>query len=122
MGSVLTPFLSVFTVHVEGRTYRFDGPRALVGSDVDVEPCRFRFRAEAAGTELTGVVVGRKDETAGLVYENPDGSRTYCLNSKIASGRFVLGRVGREPLELRSRQVALEVGTKRVDHGVKIHV
>jgi hypothetical protein len=122
VGPVLSPWISAFALHLDGRTHRFDGPRTLLGADVDVEPCRFRFRARAPGAELTGVVVARKEETAGLVYENPDGSRVYCLNSKIASGRFALRREGRAPLELRSRQVALEVGTQRVDHGVKIHV
>ncbi len=122
VGPALTPFISVFALHVEGRTYRFDGPQAILGADVGVDPSRFRFRAEGHGAELTGVVSARKDEMAGLVYENPDGSRVYCLNSKIASGRFVLAREGRAPIELRSRQAALEIGTQRVDHGVKIHV
>ncbi len=122
VGGGLTPWMSVFAMNVDGHTYRFDGPRAMLLSDVGVDPHHFRFRASAPGAELTGVVLARRDEMAGLVYENPDGTRVYCLNSKIASARFLLDRHGAPPIELRSKQCALEVGTTRVDHGVKIHV
>jgi hypothetical protein len=120
VGSARTPWLTVLAVNVGGRTYRFDGPRAMLLSDPHVDPQHFRFRAKSRDAELTGVVLARREEMAGLVYDNPDGSRVYCLNSKIASARFVLERKGAPPVELRSRQCALEVGTARVDHGVKI--
>lgn len=122
VGPTQTPWLTALAAKVDGYTYRFDGPRAMMLADTHVEPYHFRFRVAGRGAELTGVVHARKDEMAGLVYENPDGSRVYCLNSKIASARFVIDRKGAPPIDLRSRKCALEVGTTRVDHGVKIHV
>ncbi len=120
LGSRTSPLLTTGAIHIGGRTYRFDGPRTLLSRDVGVGFDRYRFRMVGSGAELNGVIASRPEGTAGLHYTNPDGSMTYCLNSKLASGRLFLKRRGFPEVELLSDQFALEVGTRDPEHGVKM--
>jgi len=120
VGGRLTPWITVGALHLDGETYRFDGPRAMLSREVSVSNDRYRFRVVSLGAELTGVIAARPEEMAGLYYENPDQAMTYCLNSKIASGRLLLRRRGRPDVDLRSEQFALEIGTRDPDHPVRM--
>ena len=58
-------------------------------------------------------------DLAGLRYEDPDGSVLACLNSKLAHGAFTL-TTGKRRFAFTSEQAALELGTRRPDHGVNM--
>lgn len=122
VGPVITPWLSVAALHVEGETHRFDGPSAMTSRRVEVEWYRWEATLSKRGATLRVAVEAARDDLAGLHYENPDGSMTHCLNSKLAHGTIVLSRGSRPDLVLASDRFALELGTKDRDHGVPMIV
>jgi hypothetical protein len=71
---------------------------------------------------VRGELFAETEDMAGLHYENPDGTMTYCLNSKLASARLALARPGKLglPLVVSSRAAALEIGTRDRAHGVRM--
>ncbi len=122
VGPVVTPWLSVTAVHVGGETWRFDGLRALTSRAVHVGWYAWRATFVRGEARLRVDIEAEREDIAGLHYENPDGSMTYCLNSKLARGTIVLTRPGEPPLCLRSDKVALEIATKDPEHGVPMLV
>jgi len=118
VGPVMTPWLSVMSLHANGELYRFDRPRALLSRAVEVAFYRWRFTAAQGPFTLEGEIHAERQDLAGLVYDNPAGPATFCLNSKLASGTLVLRRGGRTLVELASDRFALELGTKDPSHGV----
>lgn len=118
IGPVMTPWITMAALHVEGETVRFDGARALLTRDLDVDKRSWRFRVARSGAELSGIFVSDTDEMVGLHYGNPDGQMTYCLNSKLARGELRLRRPGRPDLHLTTDRAALEIGTRDASHGV----
>ena len=122
VGPVITPWLSVAAVHVDGRTERFDGPAAMASRAVSVSLYRWEATLSRRDATLGIAIEAHRDDLAGLHYENPDGSMTYCLNSKLARGTVVLSREGAADVVLESDRFALELGTKDPEHGVAMRV
>lgn len=122
MGPVTLPWLMVAGARVGGRTLRFDGLRAITSRHIDVGFHHWRFTVAGRDGVLSADVHAEAADMAGLHYENPDGSMTHCLNSKLARGEFKLQRKGEPDLVLRSDRVALEIGTKDPGHGVQMLV
>jgi hypothetical protein len=122
VGPVLSPVLSAIVLRLEGTDYPFHGPAELVGTRADIGLRRFTFSARSRRARLEGLFEAPVAEFVGLYYPNPAGLTSYCLNSKLASGRIRFEREGAAPLELRTEAAALEIGTKRSDHGVRMHV
>ena len=122
LGPVRTPWLSLAGLHVEGVTYRFDRMRAILSRPIEVGLYVWRCKLRSARASLRVHVEADRRAMAGLFYENPNGSMTHCLNSKLASGTIVLSRPGKSDLTLRSTTMALELGTKNVKHGVEMLV
>ncbi|MDW8362363.1 MAG: tocopherol cyclase family protein [Myxococcales bacterium] len=119
IGPVLTPWLSVAGLWIDGHLYRFDGPRAMLARRIEVDWFRWSFVLEGGdGVRLEGEIRAQREDIAALGYDNPRGERTDCLNSKLAAGTLRLRRPGAAVRELRSRAFALELGTLRRDHGV----
>ena len=117
---MVTPWLSLGSLHANGELYRFDRPRALFSRAVEVALYRWHFTLSQGPYTLEAHIDAARDDLAGLVYENPAGPPTYCLNSKLATGTLVLRRGGRSVLELATDRFALELGTKNASHGVPI--
>lgn len=122
LGPVLTPWLSLAALHIDGETHRFDGARALTSRAVDVSWYRLRLGLVKGARSLRIDVEAPRQDMAGLHYENPDGSMTHCLNSKLATGTVTLSLPGRPDRVLRSDRLALELGTKDRGHGVEMLV
>lgn len=120
VGPLRAPWMILAAVHVDGELVRFDGPRSLASRAIRVDGHSLRFRLERRDASLTGEIVANARQMAGLRYENPDGSVVSCLNSKLAVGRLVLQREGRGTAELMSDKIALEIGTRASDHGVRM--
>lgn len=122
VGPVLTPLLTMVCVRHEGREYRLAHPRDLMSNRGELHPRRWFFGAKDRRISIEGDFSAPTDDFVGLYYPNPDGSMTYCLNTKIANGRVRIDVPGREPLDLTTRSAALELGTKDADHGVTMYV
>jgi hypothetical protein len=65
-------------------------------------------------------VAAETDDLVGLHYPNPRGPDTHCLNTKLARARLELQLPGRAPFVASSRAAALEIGTLRRDHGIRM--
>jgi hypothetical protein len=122
VGPVLSPVLTAIVVRHEGVDYPFNRPRQLVGTRADIGLRRYTFSAQSRSARVEGLLEAPVEQFVGLYYPNPAGLTTYCLNSKLAAGRIRFERAGAAPLELRTEAAALEIGTKRSDHGVRMHV
>lgn len=122
MGPVVIPWVSMAAVHVDGRTHRFDRLRAMTARAVEVGWYHWRATLVQGGARLRVAIEADRDDIAGLRYENPDGSTTHCLNSKLARGTLVLTLPGEPARVLRSDKLALELGTKDPEHGVPMLV
>lgn len=116
---ITTPFLSVAAVHVDGQLVRFDGPRALASRRVRIDARSYAFTLHQGDARLEAEFRAASEQLAGLAYEDPDGSVLSCLNSKLARGRMMLTYAGRT-VRLRTKQAALELGTRAKDHGIAL--
>lgn len=118
LGSVTTPFLTIAALWHEGRLW---SPFSLGSflAPVEVDYTRWRFRAPGRGFVLSGEVAAAVDRMVGLVYENPTGEASNCLNSKLSRCVFRLERPGLKAVELESEQsAALEVLVRERTHPV----
>ena len=121
IGPLLTPLTTLVCVRHRGVSYDYTKPRIVLRAHGDVGHRRWTFAAEAPHSRIEGSVEATTDDMVGLYYANPDGTMTYCLNSKLASARVRFEPRGRAPLTLTSRAAALEVGTHDEGHGVRMH-
>jgi hypothetical protein len=122
VGPVLTPLTTTVCVRHRGVAYDFITPRSLWKAHGDVGLRRWTFSSASRLARIEGEVEATTDDLVGLHYPNPDGTMTYCLNSKLARARVRFEVLGRAPVELVSRAAALEIGTLDDAHGVRMHV
>jgi hypothetical protein len=114
--------LTVVYARHRGVDYAFNAPRVLALARGELGLRRYHFSAETRFASIAGLLEAPTEDFVGLYYPNPAGPMTYCLNSKLASARVRFEAKGRPVLEARSRAAALEVGTRKADHGVTMHV
>ncbi len=122
VGPLLTPTLTVVSLRHEGQDYYFNQPLELLRAKGDIGLRRYRFQAASKVARIEGELEAEVDDFVGLYYANPQGEMTYCLNSKLASGRLRFEAEGKPPLDLTTKAAAFEAATKRSDHGVKMYV
>jgi hypothetical protein len=121
VGPLLSPWLTSAAICIDGELVRFDGPRALLSRTLNVDARSYGFELVQAGARLEARVQAEAPQIAGLRYEDPDGQLLSCLNSKLATAQLTLTVRGRT-WSLRSDRAALELGTRKSDHGVPILV
>lgn len=121
LGPALSPPLSAACVRYRGVDHPFHGPIAMLATRADVGTRRYSFSASSRGATLEGVFEAATEDLVGLYYDNPRGQPTHCLNSKLARGRLRLALPGQPVVSLSTQAAALELGTRRVDHGVRMH-
>jgi Tocopherol cyclase len=119
---VLTPMTTLLCVRHRGVRYDLNAMSALLENSGRVTPRRWRFRGANDLVSVKGELWGTTDDFVGLHYPNPDGTMTYCLNSKIATAEIAIRERGRAPMTLRSRAAALEVGTSDPAHGTRMYL
>ncbi len=122
VGPVLSPLTTIVCVRHRGVSYDFNRPLEIYRASGDLSPRRWSFSAESKVASIEGIVEASADDQVGLYYANPGGAMTYCLNSKLAHARVRFEANGRAPLSLTSDAAALEIGTRRADHGVRMYV
>lgn len=118
-GGLVTPWLSVAALALDGELIRFDGPRALTTRKRWIDARSYAFEVRRGDTTLYAELRAEPAQLAGLCYEDPDGARLACLNAKIARGTLRLTR-GRRTLHLHTTQAALELGTRDPAHGIAL--
>lgn len=122
IGPVLTPLATIVMVRHRGVVYDFNAPLDIYRASGDVSPRRWTFAAASKLASVEGIVEADTEDMVGLFYPNPSGAMTYCLNSKLARARVRFEAAGRAPLTLTTRASALEIGTRKADHGVRMYV
>ncbi len=118
IGPIPLPTWRMFNLRVRGVHYdlsHFSDVRRNHG-DFDLASAWFQGSNELI--TVRGELRADVEQTAGLHYENPDGSICHCLNSKLATARLEIELRGRAPMVLNTRRAALEIGTTNPHHGV----
>lgn len=121
VGPVRTPWLSCAAICIDDTIHRFDGPAALLSRRVKIDNRSYQIELSQGDARLKARFWADPTQIAGLRYEDPDGLTLSCLNSKLAWAEVALTVRGRT-WTLKSDQVALELGTRKADHGITILV
>lgn len=116
---LVTPFLTVAGLAIDGEVLRFDGPRAMLSRQVKVRARSYELTLARSGATLHAAFHADTPQFAGLRYDDPDGGALACLNAKIAHGTLTLTR-GRTTLHLTTTQAALELGSRDPAHGIAL--
>ncbi len=120
VGPVLIPTTTVLVVRLNGETHALNHVSELARNKGSMTFRRWRFSAHGPTLSVSGELFAETEDMVGLHYENPDGTMTYCLNSKLASARLSLEPRGGLPITVSSRAAALEIGTRDPHHGVRM--
>ncbi len=120
VGPAVLPPLTIACLRHRGTSYLWNRLRDLGTSSGRIGRRSWRFRAESDLGALDGELSSPDDLVVALLYENPTGAPTFCLNSKLSTARLTLTPRGRPPITLTSRDAALEIGTTDPSHGVRL--
>ena len=110
LGVHAAPPLSSMLIQAGNHTWRFNTLRDAwrIHSAYDYEGWRFRARKE--GHLFEGRITARRDDYAGVTYEDTDGSLLYCHNAKICDMLLeITGPDGNRRRYQAERNVAYEV-------------
>lgn len=121
VGPVMSPLTTIVCVRHRGVVYDFNRPADILRARGDVTARSWTFSASNDLAHVEGTVEAEAADMVGLFYPNPSGPTTYCLNSKLARARVRFEPRGRPPVVLSTRAAALEIGTHRPDHGVRMY-
>jgi len=117
------PMRSLAFLYRDGELFRFDTPESFLSGPIEISYDMWRFTIKGHGYALEGEISAPKELFAALRYYNPDGSSSYCLNSKVASAHLILRELnsGKIIEELFSPSAcSLEIHTANDDHGIKV--
>lgn len=84
LGPITTPLLSMLTVRRDGREYRFDRLVDLWRQDPSIEFPTWRLKMRGGDGKADLLMKADPARMVCLGYDNPDGRRSFCLNSKTA--------------------------------------
>jgi hypothetical protein len=122
VGPVLSPMATTAFVRFRGQSWDLSGLRSLASNRGSISLRRWDMQGQSRGLVLACEVAAETDELVGLHYPNPSGPITHCLNTKLARARLELQLPGGEKVVATSRAAALEIGTLRTDHGVRMYL
>ena len=120
LGVLLPPLTSV-VMRTGGRDYLFTGAIEIAANRGSIGDRSLVFSAQRGDVTVEGRIDAAMEDFVGLYYPNPRGPMTYCKNAKLAHAELRV-RLPGAPMDLRSHAAALEIGTRRADHGVTMHV
>lgn len=118
IGPLQLPTWRMFNLRVRGVHYDLSHVKDVRRNRGDFDLRSAWFVGSNDLVTVRGELEASTAQTAGLHYENPDGSICHCLNSKLAKARVEIEIRGRAPMVLHTRRAALEIGTTDPDHGV----
>lgn len=93
VGGVTTPRLSAMVVRKGGRVFRFDAIFDAWRQRAEVSADRWSLALRGADGEATLEMDASNRRTQPMVclgYDNPNGARSYCFNSKLAAVTLVV--------------------------------
>jgi hypothetical protein len=122
MGPMLSPIATAAFVRVRGRSFDLNTPISLVQSRGLFSQRRWEIDARRRDVRVIAELAAETDDLVGLHYDNPDGTLTYCLGTKLARAHLELHLPGGEKLTATSRSAGFEIGTHEADHGVRMYV
>jgi len=118
IGPIRIPTVRIFNLRVRGVHYDLSHLRDVRRNKGDFDLRSAWFEGSNDLITVRGELEATAAQTAGLHYENPDGSICHCLNSKLATARVEIELRGRAPMVLHTNRAALEIGTTNPDHGI----
>ncbi|MBX3227986.1 MAG: hypothetical protein KIT84_27825 [Labilithrix sp.] len=119
VGPLLSPMATAAFLRWRGKSWDLSSPRALSKNRGTISLRRWELTTTEE-LELACDVAAETDDVVGLHYANPNGSMTYCLNTKLARARLDVRFPDGEALTATSRAAALEIGTLDAAHGVRM--
>lgn len=122
MGPLVTPPITLLCLRVRGVHYDWNRPQDWLQASARTGTRRWEFQSRSDLGRLEGWLEAPTEDLVGLIYENPTGPTTHCLNSKLARAELLFHPAGRAPLRLESKAAALELGTTDPTHGVRLYV
>ena len=120
VGPLLSPMATAAFVRYRGRAWDLSSVRALATNRGMISLRRWEMQGKSDGLGVACDVAAETDDLVGLHYPNPAGPITHCLNTKLARARLALTLPDGSETVARSRAAALEIGTLRTDHGVRM--
>ncbi len=117
-----TPLLTTAVLRRGGRHHELTRSLSVRNRRSDLTYYRWFFSLAEPPLRIEGVVQCARDEMVGLYYDNPDGSMTFCLNTKIARVKLFFFEEGCSDVVLTSGSAAFEIGTSDPHHGVRMAV
>jgi hypothetical protein len=108
LGPWLSPFFSALVVRAGTRTWTFNRMVDLWTQSATVDFPSWNLTMKGPDGVATLEMVGQPEEMVCLGYENPDGTLSYCLNSKLASVRLDVSSEGENHLWTSAHGGALE--------------
>lgn len=122
LGPRLSPPLSTVVVRLGDRDVAWNGPLDIVRTKVELSTTRYALVASSRAGTFEAELIAPREDVVGLLYENPSGPPTYCLNTKLATARVRIALAGEPERRLATRRAALELGTKDPSHGLRVYV
>lgn len=121
IGPLLTPPMTPLVLRHEGREYAINTLSRGLRAKASYRCFEWRFATGDGEVRIEGEIRAPRNAFVGLRYYNPPGGEKYCLNSKIASCRLRLSRLGKPEATLESQhRAAFEILTDDLSHGVGI--
>lgn len=102
LGPVTTPLLSMLAIRRDGREFRFDKLVDLWRQDPAIKFPTWRLRMRGGAGRAEIVMRANADRMVCLGYDNPDGRRSFCLNSKTAEVTLRVRPTHGDPFECHS--------------------
>ncbi len=121
-GPVTSPMITLVCVRHRGVRYDLTAPMNILRNRGELREGRWRFEARNAQVRVEGEFSAPSTDFVGLYYPNPDGTMTYCLNTKLATGRVRFEVPGRRAMDWITRTAAFEIGTRDPTHGIRMYV
>ncbi len=119
---VTLPWLATARVELAGEAHSFNSIQAVCTPRVVIEPEAVRLLLHDGAQRLELRARFDRSRLARLPYEDPDGRRLWCLNTKLAQGEIRWHRAGRPMLEAPLSPLAVEIGIRKEPHGVPVTV
>lgn len=103
LGPITTPLLSLLAVRRDGREYRFDRLVDLWRQSPRLAFPDWRLRMKGAAGTAELFMRANPSRMVCLGYDNPDGRRSYCLNSKTAEVTLRVNPTNSDGFECHSK-------------------
>ncbi|RME90578.1 MAG: hypothetical protein D6767_06640 [Candidatus Hydrogenedentota bacterium] len=116
VGPFVTPWITGLALRFTGSAYAKTNVKEILFLDiasmlsnsakVDYQNFLWQFEGKKGDYKLKGMIQADSDKIAGLNYDDPDGKRNYCYNSKTASAKITLFYKNKELLVMSTKNTA----------------